>query len=65
MSKEGLGDPQDMYLIKTDPAFGATPEDRIRTLQRGGLNVYTTLYSPIQAAGSPPFSKYMIRLCSR
>ena len=37
-------------IIKTDPAFGATPEDRIRTLQRGGLNVYTTLYSPIQAA---------------
>ena len=35
-------------IIKTDPAFGATDEDRIRTLQRGGLNVYTTLDYRIQ-----------------
>lgn len=35
-------------IIKTDPAFGATDEDRIRTLQRGGLNVYTTLDYRVQ-----------------
>ena len=35
-------------IIKTDPAFGATDEDRLRTLQRGGLNVYTTLDYRIQ-----------------
>ena len=35
-------------IIKTDPAFGATEEDRIRTLQRGGLNVYTTLDYRVQ-----------------
>ncbi|MCR2762618.1 transglycosylase domain-containing protein [Microbacterium sp. zg.B48] len=35
-------------IIKTDPAFGATPEDRIRMLQRGGLNVYTTLDPRVQ-----------------
>jgi membrane peptidoglycan carboxypeptidase len=35
-------------IIKSDPAFGATPEDRIRALQRGGLNVYTTLDYRIQ-----------------
>ena len=36
-------------IIETDPAFGATDEDRIRTLQRGGLNVYTTLDYRVQA----------------
>jgi membrane peptidoglycan carboxypeptidase len=35
-------------IIKSDPAFGATDEDRIRTLQRGGLNVYTTLDYRVQ-----------------
>ena len=30
-------------IIKTDPAFGATAEDRTKALQRGGLNIYTTL----------------------
>lgn len=35
-------------IIKSDPAFGATPEDRIRALQRGGLNVYTTMDYRIQ-----------------
>ncbi|MGW9346016.1 transglycosylase domain-containing protein, partial [Streptomyces albidoflavus] len=31
------------YVILNDPAFGETPEQRQDTLQRGGLNVYTTL----------------------
>lgn len=37
-------------VIKSDPAFGATQEDRDKALQRGGLNVYTTLDLRVQAA---------------
>ncbi|GAA2008737.1 transglycosylase domain-containing protein [Microbacterium ulmi] len=35
-------------IIKTDTAFGETPEDRMKTLQRGGLDIYTTLDYRIQ-----------------
>ncbi|KAA9107575.1 transglycosylase domain-containing protein [Microbacterium rhizomatis] len=35
-------------VIKTDPAFGATKDDRIKTLQRGGLKIYTTLDLRVQ-----------------
>jgi membrane peptidoglycan carboxypeptidase len=35
--------------ILADPAFGATLDDRYRTLQRGGLNIYTTLDPRLQA----------------
>ena len=34
--------------ILRDPAFGETADDRYRTLQRGGLNIYTTLDYRIQ-----------------
>ncbi|HEX5857010.1 MAG TPA: transglycosylase domain-containing protein [Microbacterium sp.] len=30
-------------IIESDPAFGATPEERRDALKRGGLNVYTSL----------------------
>jgi membrane peptidoglycan carboxypeptidase len=36
--------------ITTDPAFGATPEERQQTLRKGGLNVYTTLDPKVQVA---------------
>ena len=36
-------------VILNDPAFGATEEERRALLQRGGLNVYTTLDPRIQA----------------
>jgi membrane peptidoglycan carboxypeptidase len=36
-------------IIETDPAFGATKEDREEALKRGGLNVYTTLDMRLQA----------------
>lgn len=36
--------------IQTDPAFGATEEDRMRALRQGGLNVYTTLDIRLQQA---------------
>nr|WP_315266878.1 transglycosylase domain-containing protein [Microbacterium lemovicicum] len=35
-------------IIKTDPAFGETQEDRDKALQRGGLNVYTTIDMRVQ-----------------
>jgi len=37
-------------VIKSDPAFGATQDDRDRALQRGGLKVYTTLDPRVQSA---------------
>lgn len=36
-------------VILSDPAFGETPDERADTLRRGGLNVYTTLDTRIQA----------------
>ena len=38
-------------IIKNDPAFGATHEDRLKALRRGGLNIYTTLDLRVQQAG--------------
>ncbi len=37
-------------IIKTDKAFGPTPEDRAAALRRGGLKVYTTVDFDLQAA---------------
>ncbi|MBD3942877.1 transglycosylase domain-containing protein [Microbacterium sp. NEAU-LLC] len=37
-------------VILNDPAFGEKPEDRRQLLDRGGLNVYTTLDPRIQAS---------------
>jgi len=34
--------------ILSNPAFGATPEERAHTLRRGGLSVYTSLNGPMQ-----------------
>ena len=48
-------------IIKQDPAFGATKEERTKALQRGGLKIYTTLDMRVQqpaqdvmAASAPP-----------
>lgn len=38
------------WVIKNDPAFGETEEDRAATLRRGGLQIYTTLDMDLQAA---------------
>ncbi|HWV50776.1 MAG TPA: transglycosylase domain-containing protein [Microbacterium sp.] len=35
-------------IIQSDPAFGETPEERRDLLQRGGLDIYTTLNLDIQ-----------------
>ncbi|WP_434581792.1 transglycosylase domain-containing protein [Carbonactinospora thermoautotrophica] len=37
-------------LIETDPAFGATPEERRALLRRGGLTIRTTLDPTVQKA---------------
>ncbi|MFB7893964.1 penicillin-binding protein [Microbacterium sp. NPDC056044] len=45
-------------VILSDPAFGETPSDRLQTLQRGGLNVYTTLDSRVQSAAEEAMTQY-------
>lgn len=37
-------------IIKNDPAFGKTPEERENLLTRGGLEIYTTLNLDVQNA---------------
>ncbi|MFE6997446.1 transglycosylase domain-containing protein [Microbacterium sp. NPDC057659] len=37
-------------ILKDDPAFGATPEERASNLKRGGMKVYTTLDMRLQGA---------------
>ncbi|MFK4804503.1 transglycosylase domain-containing protein [Microbacterium sp. ZW CA_36] len=46
------------YVILNDPAFGETAEDRQETLQRGGLNVYTTLDPRVQAPAEQAMATY-------
>ena len=38
------------WSIRTDEAFGATADERIEKLRRGGLDIYTTLDLGLQAA---------------
>ncbi len=45
-------------VILKDEAFGATFEERQALLQRGGLNVYTTLDTRVQAAAQDAMTKY-------
>lgn len=35
-------------IILSDPAFGETPDDRVKLLQRGGLNIFTTMDPRLQ-----------------
>jgi membrane peptidoglycan carboxypeptidase len=46
------------YVLLNDPAFGETAEERQDALQRGGLNVYTTLDPRIQAAAEAAMANY-------
>ncbi|MFE5407510.1 transglycosylase domain-containing protein [Microbacterium sp. NPDC056569] len=45
-------------VILDDAAFGETATDRWQTLQRGGLNVYTTLDSRVQSAAEEAMTRY-------
>ncbi|MFG6491166.1 transglycosylase domain-containing protein [Microbacterium sp. P03] len=46
-------------IIKTDAAFGATQDERDKTLQRGGLKIYTTLDVRLQAAAEGAMNEYV------
>jgi len=58
--KQGCGQAKDaeffcqyvVSIIRTDPAFGETKEDRAAALRRGGLKVYTTLDYDLQKAAN-------------
>ncbi|MEU7893656.1 transglycosylase domain-containing protein [Nonomuraea sp. NPDC049152] len=45
--------------ILTNPDFGATPEDREKLLQQGGLRIKTTLDPKMQAASEEAIKKYV------
>jgi membrane peptidoglycan carboxypeptidase len=45
-------------VISTDPAFGATADDRTQLLKQGGLNIYTTLDPRMQQAAQATMSQY-------
>jgi len=47
-------------IIATDPAFGATPEDRQKALRQGGLQVYTTLDLQLQKTVDSTMEKYTV-----
>ncbi|MDR6200733.1 membrane peptidoglycan carboxypeptidase [Microbacterium sp. SORGH_AS428] len=44
-------------VVKNDPAFGATAEDRALALRRGGLQIYTSLEPNIQYTASTTMSE--------
>ncbi|MFT4282027.1 transglycosylase domain-containing protein [Microbacterium sp.] len=44
------------HIIKNDPAFGETDDERAAALRRGGLKVYTTLDYDLQKAASSAIS---------
>jgi len=46
------------YVILNDPAFGETRDARQETLQRGGLNVYTTLDPRVQVPAEQAMATY-------
>ncbi|MBU4464474.1 MAG: transglycosylase domain-containing protein, partial [Actinobacteria bacterium] len=45
-------------VIASDPAFGATIDDRQIALKRGGLNIYTTLDARLQSAAEGAIAQY-------
>lgn len=45
-------------IILTDPAFGAEADDRLKTLQRGGLNIYTTLDRRLQGTAEQAMAEW-------
>ncbi|WP_404434022.1 transglycosylase domain-containing protein [Microbacterium lacus] len=45
-------------VILQDEAFGATQEERLRLLQRAGLNIYTTLDSRVQSVADAAMAEW-------
>lgn len=46
-------------VIKTDPAFGATEDDRMMALRRGGLKIITTLDPNLQGSAAATMADYV------
>lgn len=46
-------------VILTDPAYGATADDRWQTLNRGGLKIYTTLDLGLQQVAQESLNAYI------
>ncbi|GAB3616214.1 transglycosylase domain-containing protein [Okibacterium endophyticum] len=47
------------WIIKNDPTFGDTPEEREALLRRGGLDIYTTIDLDIQAAAEGSINSHI------
>lgn len=47
-------------IVATDPAFGATPDDRQKALKQGGLQIYTTLDVQLQKTVDATMKKYTV-----
>ncbi|MGO2658608.1 transglycosylase domain-containing protein [Mycetocola reblochoni] len=46
-------------VVKNNPAFGDTAEERSATLRRGGLNIYTTLDLDLQLSAEKSMKNYV------
>lgn len=46
-------------VVKNDPAFGETPEERAAKLRRGGLQIYTSLDLDLQASSAAAINEYL------
>lgn len=47
------------WVIKNDPVFGDSPEERAATLRRGGMQIYTTLDMDMQNASVNAIDAYV------
>jgi membrane peptidoglycan carboxypeptidase len=47
------------HVIETSKVFGATPEDRVKLLLRGGLTIHTTLDPEVQQAADAAVRDYV------
>ncbi len=45
-------------IVLTDEAFGATQDERLRLLQRGGLNIYTTVDWRVQSVATQAMAEW-------
>lgn len=53
------------WVIKRNPAFGATDEERLALLKRGGLDVYTTLDLDLQNSSQAAIDAYIPKAMAR
>ncbi len=48
-----------VWTVRNSPEFGPTPQDREQLLRRGGLDIYTTLDTNLQAAADNATKKFV------